>query len=168
MAGGQPLRELVTRRAASFLRAARLALTGATPAPQLLTEEEAINGDGGGCHSRYQSVSTKDDDVESGGDEDESESTLLLAGEEEHSRMTCACVHGDVHVNKLVHEFRHWPANIGESLSGDVAAEEESEPLMPRRAAAKRANNAGMVDHPFGGDRRGRSSSSSRPLLVTS
>ncbi|KAL6846972.1 hypothetical protein ACP4OV_022825 [Aristida adscensionis] len=186
MGGGEPpLRELVARRAASFLRAARLVLTGgerATPAPQLFAEEEEATGGVAGGRSRYRSVSTEDDDdVEGGGGADEPLTTLLPAADDdadELSRMTSACEHGltrDARTNAAAHGLRHWPAaakNGAFRQEDDAAAAEESAPLVPRRAAAKRAN-AGDTgdDHPFGCDRRGRSaaaSASASPLLVSS
>ncbi|XP_062202565.1 uncharacterized protein LOC133904927 [Phragmites australis] len=161
-ADGRQLRDL-TRRAASLLRMARLALTGATPA-HLLAEGEVI--DGGSCNPRYESISTEAD-LESDGEKDES--GLLLADDddsrtgslsENNTRLVCGGA-GDMS-NKS--QLRHRPATAGAALlrSENVAApeEESAQPLMPRRGA-KRVNDVEtVVDHPFGCDRRGREASS--------
>ncbi|TKW28630.1 hypothetical protein SEVIR_3G338810v4 [Setaria viridis] len=160
MAGADGLRLCwdLSRRAGSFLRMARLALTGAAPA-QLVVEEEVV--DGHSCDPYYKSISTEDnDDLES--DElwpEEDELELLVDGGEDGGSTTRG-----VSENKKPDRFvRRRRASF---RSKNVAAvEESSEPLVPRRAA-KRANDAEVVQHPFGWDRRG--SESSSLLLVSS
>ncbi|CAN6352081.1 unnamed protein product [Urochloa humidicola] len=159
---GQRLWDL-SRRAASFLRMARLALTGGAAAPaQLIAEGEAVV-DGHICDPYYKSVSTEDDDLDSDGpgaaEEDESE--LLVDGDggvsENSGNLVCAV--GPLNNNKSSRSIRLRPAT--------TAAAESSEPLMERRRPAKLVNdNAEMVRHPFGCDRPG--SEASSLLLVSS
>ncbi|CAD6269750.1 unnamed protein product [Miscanthus lutarioriparius] len=174
MAGGSdglqlpPLRDL-SRRAASFLRMARLALTGAATPAQLLAGEEV--GGGLSCNPYYKSVSTEDDwESEIWPEEDESE--LLVDDEDEGSTTRGASgsstlVGGGAGgpLNKKF-QFRHRSATTpGAHVTAAEPEEEPSEPLMTRRAT-KRVNDAVAVDHPFGCDRQGRESSSL--LLVSS
>ncbi|CAN6338666.1 unnamed protein product [Urochloa humidicola] len=166
---GQRLWDL-SRRAASFLRMARLALTGGAAAPaQLIAEGEAIDGHIV-CNPYYKSVRTEDDDLDSDGpwaaEEDESE--LLVNDEDGGSRSTArgvsensgnlVCGVGPLNNNKSSRSIRLRPAT--------TAAAESSEPLMERRRPAKLVNDAEMVRHPFGCDRR--ESESSSLLLVSS
>ncbi|KAF8667547.1 hypothetical protein HU200_052747 [Digitaria exilis] len=168
--GGQRLWDL-SRRAASFLRMARLALTGA-PA-HMVTEEEVI---GGKC---YRSVSTVEDNWES--DElwlDEDESELLVDDNDDDddvSRRTRGVSENSTH--QFIGPLSKKPQFVGRRPvitasaaalrpeDDDAAVAESSEPLVPR-GAAKRGNDAETVHHPFGCDRRG--SESSSLLLVSS
>ncbi|WVZ90865.1 hypothetical protein U9M48_037124 [Paspalum notatum var. saurae] len=152
-----PLRDL-SRRAASFLRMARLALTGAAAPAQLLAGEETVGGHS--CDPYYKSIRTEDD-WESElwpEEEDDDESELLVDDDDEDgaSRTTGGGGGGGALMSKKA-AGAAAPVEV-EPLS--------SEPLMPRRAA-KRVNDAAVVDHPFGCERRGRSESSSL-LLVSS
>ncbi|OEL22550.1 hypothetical protein BAE44_0016422 [Dichanthelium oligosanthes] len=164
----------LSRRAASFLRMARLALTGAAPA-RLLAEGEVV--DGHSCDPYYKSISTEDDDLESGElwlEEDESE--LLVEDEdgsvarglsEKNSTLVCCGVVCGGSLNKKSQFIRRQPETAGAALRSETvaAAVESSEPLMPHRTA-KRVNVAEVVHHPFGCDRRG--SEASTLLLVSS
>ncbi|CAN6356607.1 unnamed protein product [Urochloa humidicola] len=147
-ADGQRLWDL-SRRAASFLRMARLALTGAAAPAHLIAEGEVI--DGHICDPCYKSISTEEEegDWESDGiwAEDE-ESELLVDDVDGGSTTTRAVVsgisaRGAGPLNKKSSQFMKLrPAMMaaGAALpSEDVAAaEESSEPLMERRRAAKR------------------------------
>ncbi|CAL4898513.1 unnamed protein product [Urochloa decumbens] len=170
----------LSRRAASFLRMARLALTGTAAAPaQLIAEGEAV--DGHICDNLYyKSVSTEDEDLDSDdvwAEEDESE--LLVDDEDGGSTTTRGGVseiisaRGGGPLNKRSSSFIRLRPEIttaGAALHPEdvaaAAAAESSEPLVERRRAAKRVNDAAeMVHHPFACDRRGSESSS---LLLVS
>ncbi|KAG0521325.1 hypothetical protein BDA96_08G150600 [Sorghum bicolor] len=162
-----PLRDL-SRRAVSFLRMARLALTGAATPAQLLAGEEVV--DGISCNPYYKRVSTEDDwESELWPEEDESEE-LLVDDDEDGSttRGASDLVGGGVvggPLNKKA-QFRHQSTATPGAHVTAAEPEEPSEPLMTRRAT-KRVNDAAVaVDHPFGCDRQGRESSSL--LLVSS
>jgi len=139
-----------------------------------LAEEESVGGHI--CDPYYKSVSTEDDDPESDGlwlEEDEAKLELLV-GDEDGSTARGLCASSEISTpgsgllnNKSQFIRQHRPATAGAALrlENNDAAAESSEPLVPRRAA-KRANDAGMVHHPFGCDRRG--SESSSLLLVSS
>ena len=139
-----------------------------------LAEEEAVGGHI--CDPYYKSVSTEDDDPESDGlwlEEDEAKLELLV-GDEDGSTARGLCASSEISTpgssllnNKSQFIRQHRPATAGAALrpGNNAAAAESSEPLVPRRAA-KRANDAEMVHHPFGCDRRG--SESSSLLLVSS
>ncbi|PAN21464.1 hypothetical protein PAHAL_3G468500 [Panicum hallii] len=161
----------LSRRAASFLRMARLALAGAAPA-QLLAEEEKIGG-GHICDPYYKSISTEDDWESDGLWLEEDESELLEDGSTARGVSSEISTPGSGPLNKRSQFIRHHrPATAGAALRPEnnaaaaaVAEDSSSEPLVPRRPA-KRANDAEMVHHPFGCDRRG--SESSSLLLVSS
>lgn len=170
-----PLRDL-SRRAASFLRMARMALTGAATPAQLLAGEEVVDG-GLSCNPYYKSISTEDDWGSElwPGQEDESE--LLVDGDEDGSTtrggggasesVTLVGAGGGGVGGPLDRkpQFRHRSAAPGAHVTSSEPS--SSEPLMTRRRATKRVNDAAVaVDHPFGRDRRGGESSSL--LLVSS
>ncbi|CAD6267372.1 unnamed protein product [Miscanthus lutarioriparius] len=166
MAGGSdglqlpPLRDL-SRRAASFLRMARLALTGAATPAQLFAGEEVV--DGLSCNPYYKSVNTEDDwESELWPEEDES---ALLVDDEDRSTTSTLVGGGDGGLLNKKSQFRHRSATTPGAHVTAAEPEEPSEPLMTRRAT-KRVNDAVAVDHPFGCDRQGRESSSL--LLVSS
>ena len=148
-----------------------------------LAEEEAVGGHI--CDPYYKSISTEDDDLESDWlwlEEDEAE---LLVGDEDGSTArggfsseistdTRGGGGGGAPLNKRSQFIRqNRPATAGgaalrpenNAAAAAVLVAESSEPLVPRRAT-KRANDAEMVHHPFGCDRRG--SESSSLLLVSS
>ena len=143
-----------------------------------LAEEEAVGGHI--CDPYYKTISTEDDDLESDGlwlEEDESE---LLVGDEDGSTARGLCASSEISTpgsgllnNKSQFIRQHRPATAGgaalrpenNAAAAAVLVAESSDPLVPRRAA-KRANDAEMVHHPFGCDLRG--SESSSLLLVSS
>jgi hypothetical protein len=110
-----------------------------------------------------------DDDCEFGAGADEPEEQLLAGDEGEDPRRTTRSVsersqlvsHGRVHtaMSSKARDIRRRHSTGGAALrSGDATMEE---PLMFRRAAAKRANDVveTTIDHPFGCGRREESSS---------
>ncbi|KAF8776657.1 hypothetical protein HU200_003383 [Digitaria exilis] len=170
----------LSRRATSFLRMARLALTGAAAAPaHLLVAEEEVVGGGRGCVSCYRSVSTVEDDWES--DElwlDEDETELLVDNDDDDHDDGSGTIRGvsENSTPQFIGPLSKKPQFVGRRPvittsaaalhpEDDAAVAESSEPLVPRRAA-KRANDAETVHHPFGCDRLG--SESSSLLLVSS
>ncbi|RLN27603.1 uncharacterized protein C2845_PM05G14320 [Panicum miliaceum] len=177
--GGQRPPWDLSRRAASFLRMARLALAGAAPA-QLLAEEEVVGAGGHTCDPYYKSISTEDEDLEP--DElwlEEDESEELLVGDEDNGSTARGGLSSEIStdtrgggggpLNKRSQFTKHHrPATAGAALRPEnnaAAAEWSSEPLV-RRRAVKQANDAEMVRHPFGCDPRG--SESLSLLLVSS
>ncbi|CAL4891548.1 unnamed protein product [Urochloa decumbens] len=167
-ADGQRLRDL-SRRASSFLLMARLALTGAAAAPALLIAEgEAV--DGHICDPYYKSIRTEDSDLDFDEVWSEDKSELLVDDEDGGSTTTRAVsetsTRGGGPLNKKQPSqfirLRPGTATAGAALRSedDVAAAESSEPLMERRRAARRVNDAAeMVHQPFGCDRQGSESS---------
>ncbi|KAK3136821.1 hypothetical protein QOZ80_5BG0442960 [Eleusine coracana subsp. coracana] len=156
--------------AASFM--ARL-FTGAAAPAQLLAEEDVFSSSGGGgCNSLYRSVSTVED-VELDGDLEadagESEEQLLAAdeGEDPTRARSVYCERGLSHggvQHTQARELGLRRRSTGAApRSGGATMEEaaESEPLVLRCCAAKRANDAvETIDHPFGCGRREKESSS--------
>ncbi|KAJ1265949.1 hypothetical protein BS78_08G112900 [Paspalum vaginatum] len=163
-----PLRDL-SRRAASFLRMARLALTGdAAPAQPLAVAAEGAVG-GHSCDPYYKSIRTEDDwESELWPEEEDDESSDLLVddGEDGPSRTTGGG--GALSKKSQLITAQRQPAATaaGAAFPSEAAGVAAAmEPLMPLRAA-KRVNDAAVVDHPFGCERRGGESSSL--LLVSS
>ncbi|NP_001144552.1 uncharacterized protein LOC100277555 [Zea mays] len=172
-----PLRDL-SRRAASFLRMARLALTGAATPAQLLAGEEVVVDGGISCNPYYKSISTEDDWGSELWPDQEDESELLVDGDEDGSTtrgggggasesVTLVGAGGGGVGGPLDRkpQLRHQSAAPGAHVTSSEPS--SSEPLMTRRRATKRVNDTAVaVDHPFGRDRRGGESSSL--LLVSS
>jgi hypothetical protein len=103
---------------------------------------------------------------------DESEEQLLAADEGEDPRRTRSVsehrlISHSVHTTRNPHQLRRRHSTGAALRSGDAWMKAaESEPMMFRRRAAKRANEDVVettIDHPFGYGRR--EESSSLPLL---
>ncbi|KAK3140046.1 hypothetical protein QOZ80_5AG0394710 [Eleusine coracana subsp. coracana] len=156
--------------AASFM--VRL-FTGAAAPAQLFAEENVCNSSGRGRNSLYRSVSTVEDvdlDGDFEADAGESDEEQLLAADEgediTRARSVCcerSLSHGGVQHTQVRELGLRWHSTGAAARSGGAAMEEalESEPLVLRRCAAKRANDAvETIDHPFGCGHREKESSS--------